>query len=69
MRRFVSMLLKKINIVSLAHGNIYQEEALSFAGLLKKVLPRSSQPVLVPRSQVINIARPLPKKRWLRKTA
>jgi secreted Zn-dependent insulinase-like peptidase len=50
------MLLKKINIVSLAHGNIYQEEALSFAGLLKKVLLSSSQPVLVPRSQIIKLA-------------
>jgi secreted Zn-dependent insulinase-like peptidase len=55
-RRFVSMLFKKIDLISLAHGNIYQEEALSFASLLKKVLLSHSRPVLVRRSQVIKLA-------------
>jgi secreted Zn-dependent insulinase-like peptidase len=55
LRNFVSELLGEIDVVALAHGNLYRDEALEFARALEEKLLRSARPVSVPRNQVVKL--------------
>ncbi|MDH3714541.1 MAG: insulinase family protein [Gammaproteobacteria bacterium] len=55
LRRFIPDLLGEIDVVVLAHGNLYRDEAIEFARGLEEKLLHSAKPVSVPRNQVVKL--------------
>jgi secreted Zn-dependent insulinase-like peptidase len=55
LRRFIPVMLGEIDVVALAHGNLYRDEAFEFASALEEKLLRSAKPVSVPRNQVVKL--------------
>jgi secreted Zn-dependent insulinase-like peptidase len=52
---FIPKLLSRIEVVVLAHGNLYRKDALDFAKVLEEKLISKSTPISVPRSQVVKL--------------
>lgn len=52
---FIPKLLSRIEVVVLAHGNLYRTDALDFAKVLEEKLISKSTPVSVPPSQVVKL--------------
>lgn len=52
---FVPRLLARIEVVVLAHGNLYNEEALALAAVLKEGLLAAATPASVGRAQVVKL--------------
>jgi secreted Zn-dependent insulinase-like peptidase len=55
LENFIPQLLDNINIVGLAHGNVYPEEVLAVADSLKQLLLEENKPGIVPVSQVTKL--------------
>ena len=60
---FIPKLLSRIDMVALAHGNLYRRDALDFAKVLEEGLLSNTAPVSVPRGQVVKL---LEAKRYVR---
>jgi insulysin len=52
---FIPELLGRIDIVVLAHGNLYRDDALGLTTTLEETLLRSAVPTAVPRSQIVKL--------------
>lgn len=55
LREFTPVLLGKLEIIALAHGNVYREEVLEVASALEDMLLKGSQPGTVPAGQVVKL--------------
>lgn len=55
LEEFIPKLLSRIEIVALAHGNLYRRDALGFAKVLEEKLISKSTPISVPPGQVVKL--------------